>query len=57
MPPSVPFDDYLIESVKDRRLAEAYLDVALEEDGPRVFLLALWDVARAQEMAKASGHQ
>jgi putative addiction module killer protein/probable addiction module antidote protein len=52
MPRSVPFDDYLIESLKDRRLAEAYLNAALEEDDPRVFLLALRDVAQARGMSK-----
>ena len=29
---SVSYDDYLIESLKDRRRAEAYLKVALEEE-------------------------
>jgi probable addiction module antidote protein len=49
---SVPYDDYLIESLKDHRLAEAYLNAALEEDDPRVFLLALRDVAQARGMSK-----
>jgi DNA-binding phage protein len=57
MPLSVPFDDYLIESLKDRRLAEAYLNAALEEHDPRVLLHALLEVARARGMTKASGHQ
>jgi DNA-binding phage protein len=48
MPLSVPFDDYLIESLKDRRLAEAYLNAALEEDDARVLLHALRDVAKAR---------
>ena len=47
MPPSVSYDAFLIRSLKDRRLAEAYLNAALEEDDPRVFLLALRDVAQA----------
>jgi probable addiction module antidote protein len=46
------YDDYLIESLKDRRLAEAYLNAALEEDDARVFLLALRDVAQARGMSK-----
>jgi DNA-binding phage protein len=49
---SVPYDDYLIESVKDRRLAEAYLNAALEEDNSRVFLLALRNVAQARGTTK-----
>ena len=49
---SVPYDDYLIESLKDHRLAEAYLNAALEEDDPRVFLLALRNVAEARGMTK-----
>jgi DNA-binding phage protein len=53
----VPFDDYLIESLKDRRLTEAYLNAALEEDDPRVFQLALLDVAQAGGMNMRSGHQ
>jgi len=48
MPLSVPFDDYLIESLKDRRLAEAYLNAAVEEHDPRVLLHALLEVARAR---------
>jgi DNA-binding phage protein len=49
MPRSIPYDDYLVESLKDPRLAEAYLKAAREEDDPRVLLLALSDVARAAE--------
>jgi probable addiction module antidote protein len=52
VPASVPYDDYLIKSLKDRRRAEAYLNAALEEDDPRVFLLALRNVAQARGMSK-----
>ena len=52
MPASVPYDDYLIKSLKDRRREEAYLNAALEEDDPRVFLLALRNVAQARGMSK-----
>src|ERR1039457_2162802 len=52
MPRSVPHDDYLIKSLKVRRRAEAYLNAALEEDDPRVFLLALRNVAQARGMSK-----
>lgn len=51
---SVSYDDYLIESLKDRRLAEAYLKAALEETDPRVFLLALRNVAQARGMSKVA---
>jgi len=44
---SVPYGDYLIESLKSRRRAKAYLNVALEDGDPRVFLLALRNVAQA----------
>ena len=47
MPTSVSYDDYLIESLKDPREAEGYLNAALEDEDPRVFLLALRDVAKA----------
>ena len=51
---SVSYDEYLIESLKDRRLAEAYLKAALEEKDPRVFLLALRNVAQARGMSKVA---
>jgi probable addiction module antidote protein len=54
MPISVPYDDYLIERLKDRRSAEAYLKASLEEDDPRVFLLALRDVAQARGIGKVA---
>ena len=38
----------LIESLGDLREAEAYLNAALEEDDPELFLLALRNVAGAQ---------
>lgn len=52
MPRSVPYNDYLIKSLKDRRRAEAYLKAALEEDDPRVFLLCLRNVAQARGIGK-----
>ena len=48
VPASVPYDDYLIESLKNQRRAQAYLDAALEDDDLRVFLMAQSNVARAQ---------
>jgi probable addiction module antidote protein len=38
----------LIESLRDAREAEEYLNAALEEDDPELFLLALRNVAEAQ---------
>jgi probable addiction module antidote protein len=38
----------LIESLRDSREAEEYLNAALEEDDPELFLLALRNVAEAQ---------
>ncbi len=38
----------LIESLRDTREAEEYLNAALEEDDPELFLLALRNVAEAQ---------
>jgi probable addiction module antidote protein len=37
----------LIERLRDRREAEAYLNACLEDGDPRVFLIALRDVAAA----------
>jgi len=47
MPRSVSYHDYLIESLKDPSEAEGYLNAALEDEDPRVFLLALRNVAEA----------
>lgn len=47
MPGSVPYDDYLIPALKNRRRAKAYLNAALEDSDPQVFLLALRNVAQA----------
>lgn len=38
----------LIKSLRDAQEAEEYLNAALEEDDPEVFLLALRNVAEAQ---------
>jgi probable addiction module antidote protein len=54
MPRSVPYDDYLIESLKDRRRAAAYLNAALEEEDRRVFLLALRNVAQAHGISNVA---
>ena len=54
MPKSVPYDDYLIESLKNQRRANAYLNAALEDDDPRVFLMALRSVAQARGFSKVA---
>lgn len=43
-----PYQPELIESLRNPREAEEYLNVALEEDDPELFLLALRNVAEAQ---------
>jgi len=50
----------LVKSLKNRGEAQAYLNAALEDGDPEVFLLALRDVAQAQlggvgKLAKSSG--
>ena len=52
MKKSRPFEEYLIEKLKDFAYAQIYLETALEEHGKdqdsEAFLLALRDVAEAQ---------
>ncbi len=43
-----PYQPELIESLRNSREAEEYLNVALEEDDPELFLLALRNVTEAQ---------
>lgn len=45
---SVAYDDFLIESLENRRRAKAYLNAALEDGDPRVFQMALRNVAQAR---------
>jgi len=49
MKKSNAYQPTLIESLRDAREAEQYLNAALEEDDPELFLLALRNVAEAQE--------
>jgi len=46
--PSLPYEDYLIESLKDRKEAAAYLEAAIEDGDQAVLMLALRHVAQAQ---------
>ena len=48
MTKSKAYQEYLIESLRDQREAEEYLNAALEEEDPELFLLALRNVAEAQ---------
>ena len=58
MPPSKPYHPELIKALRDPREAVEYLNAALEDGDPEVFLLALRDVAEAQggvaEVAEAA---
>jgi len=45
---SASYDDLLISMLKDEKRAFAYLNAALDEGDPRVFLVALRNVAKAQ---------
>lgn len=46
--PSLPYDDWLIERLKDPREAAAYLEAAIEDGDQAVLMLALRQVAQAQ---------
>ena len=58
MPPSKPYHPELIKALRDPREAVEYLNAALEDGDPEVFLLALRDIAEAQggvaEVAEAA---
>ncbi len=55
----VPYDTVLQEILKDPAEALSYLQVSFEDEDPRIFLLALADVAKAhgglQVLAKKTG--
>ena len=51
---SAAYEEVLLEDLKDPEEAAAYLNVALEENDPSVFLLALSQVAQAQGMASVA---
>lgn len=57
MPRSAPYDDLLMEMLKEEDRALAYLNAALDDPDPRVFLIALRNVTQAQGgIAKAAAH-
>ncbi|MGO9096864.1 MAG: addiction module antidote protein [Bryobacteraceae bacterium] len=48
MPRSASYDDLLTDMLKDEERARAYLNAALDEPDPRIFLIALRNVTQAQ---------
>ena len=48
MPRSAAYDDLLMEMLRDEDRALAYLNAALDESDPRVFLIALRNVTQAR---------
>ncbi len=46
-PPTASYEDFLVDSLRNAKEAETYLNAALEDEDFRVFLLALRDVAEA----------
>lgn len=42
------YKEHLLEQLQDRKEAAAYLNAALQDEDPHVFLLALRDIAEAQ---------
>jgi probable addiction module antidote protein len=48
MPRSASYDDLLKDMLKDEERALAYLNAALDEQDPRIFLIALRNVTLAQ---------
>jgi probable addiction module antidote protein len=47
MKKSKPYKDFLFERLQDPKEAAAYLNAALEDDDPGVFMIALRDIAKA----------
>lgn len=48
MPRSTSHDDFLLEILKDKGRASAYLDAAFDDPDPRIFLIALRNVTLAR---------
>lgn len=44
-----PYEEFIVERLKDPVDAVEYLNTAMEDEDPRVFLLALKHVAKAQK--------
>ena len=57
MPRNALYDDLLMEMLKEEDRALAYLNEALDEQDPRVFLIALRNATQAQGgVAKVAAH-
>jgi probable addiction module antidote protein len=57
MSKSASYDDLLMDMLKDEERALAYLNAALDERDPRIFLIALRNVTQAQGgIAKVAAH-
>jgi len=57
MSKSASYDDLLMDMLKDEERALAYLNAALDESDPRIFLIALRNVTQAQGgIAKVAAH-
>src|SRR6188508_2745326 len=56
---TIDYNDYLFETLRDKKKALLYLREAIEDENPQVFLLALRNVAQANggvtELAKKTG--
>ena len=50
----IDYQEELIDSLQDPKEARAYLNAALDDDDPRVFLLALKNVLEAQDGTMAT---
>jgi DNA-binding phage protein len=48
--PSLPYEDWLIERLKDPAEASAYLEAVIHEGGQVAILLALRQVAQARHL-------
>jgi DNA-binding phage protein len=48
-PPSAPYEDWLIEQLKDPEEAAAYLNAVIEDGDPDVIAIALRQLQRARE--------
>lgn len=50
----IDYQEELLQSLQDPKEARAYLNAALDDDDPRVFLLALKNVLEAQDGTMAT---
>lgn len=48
VPPSLPYEPWLIEQLKDPAEAAAYMEAAIEDGNQGAIMIALRDIAKAQ---------